>query len=250
MHSSKLIRATGLLLTAFIALAATPPPSHGLDLAAMDKTVTPGDDFYSYANGTWAKVTPIPPDRSSYGVFIILDEKANKRTSDLIRETEKAKAPAGSEVRMISDYYAAIMDEKSIEARGLKAVQPELDEIAAIAGKQVLAHVLGSQLRADVDALNNTNFYTDRPFGLWVSPDFDNPNRNIGYLLQGGLGMPDRENYLSKDKRDVALQEKYRQHIATVLTLAHIADATGKAVRIYDLERKIAEAHGNRTDSE
>jgi putative endopeptidase len=250
MHSSKLIRAAVLLLTAFIALAATPPPSHGLDLAAMDKTVKPGDDFYSYANGTWAKVTPIPPDRSSYGVFTILEEKANKRTSDLIRETEKAKAPAGSEVRMVSDYYAAFMDEKSIEARGLKTVQPEIDQIAAIADKQALAHVLGSQLRADVDALNNTNFYTDRPFGLWVSPDFANPNRNIGYLLQGGLGMPDRENYLSKDKNDVALQEKYRQHIAKVLTLAHIADATGKAGRIYDLERKIAEAHGSRTDSE
>src|SRR5258708_27878368 len=250
MHSSKLIRAAVLLLTAFIALAATPPPSHGLDLAAMDKTVKPGDVFYSYANGTWAKVTPIPPDRSSYGVFTILDEKANQRTSDLIRETEKAKAPAGSEVRMISDYYAAFMDEKSIEARGLKSVQPELDQIAAIADKQALAHMLGSQMRADVDALNNTHFYTDRPFGLWVSPDFDNPKRNIGYLLQGGLGMPDRENYLSKEKNDVALQEKYRQHIAAVLTLAHIADATGKASRIYDFERKIAEAHGNRTDSE
>src|ERR1700681_2282676 len=119
MHSSKLIRATVLLLTAFMALAATPPPSHGLDLAAMDKTVKPGDDFYSYANGTWAKVTQIPPDRSNYGVFSILDEKANKRTSDLIQEADKTKAPAGSEERMIGDYYAAFMDEKSIEARGL-----------------------------------------------------------------------------------------------------------------------------------
>jgi putative endopeptidase len=251
MHSSKLLRATILLLTAFIAQAAAPPsPSHGLDLAAMDKTAKPGDDFYGYANGTWAKVTPIPPDRSSFGVFTTLEEKANKRTSDLIQEADKAKAPAGSEVRMIGDYYAAFMDEKAIEARGLKTVQPEIDQIAAIGDKSSLARVLGSQLRADVDALNATNFYTDRIFGLWVSPDFDNPNRNIGYLLQGGLGMPDRENYLSKDKRDVALQEKYREHIVAVLKLAHISDANDRAARIYDLERKIAEAHGNRVDSE
>src|SRR5437763_5670435 len=133
MHSLKPVFAAALLLTGFIAPAATPPTkSHGLDLAAMDKSIKPGDDFYHYANGTWEKNTPIPPDGSSYGVFTILDEKANKRTSDLIQEADKAKAPAGSEVRMIGDYYAAFMDEKAIEARGLKSIQPELDQSAAI----------------------------------------------------------------------------------------------------------------------
>jgi len=251
MHSLKLALATALLLTAFIAPAATPPAkSSGLDVAGMDRSVKPGDDFNTFANGGWIRNTPIPPDRSSYGVFSILDEKANKRTSDLIQEADKAKAPFGSEVRMIGDFYAAMMDEKAIEARGLKPIQPELDQIAAIHDKPSLAHVLGSELRADVDALNNTNFHTDRLFGLWVSPDFDHPNQNIGYLLQGGLGMPDRENYLSKDPHDVTLQTKYRQHIAAVLTLAHISDAANRAAHIYDLERRIAEAHVNRVDSE
>jgi len=251
MRSLKPAFAIALLLTAFIASAANPPAkSSGLDVAGMDKSLKPGDDFNAYANGSWTKNTPIPPDRSSYGVFTILDEKANKRTSDLIQEADKAKAPGGSEVRMIGDYYAAYMDEKAIEARGLKPVQPELDQIAAIHDKPSLAHVLGSELRADVDALNNTNFHTDRLFGLWVSPDFDRPNQNAGYLLQGGLGMPDRENYLSKDPHDVTLQTKYREHIAAVLTLAHISDATNRAAHIYDLEHKIAEAHVSRVDSE
>jgi putative endopeptidase len=251
MHSLKPLFAAALLLTAFIAPAATPPTkSHGLDLPAMDKSIKPGDDFYGYANGTWEKNTPIPPDRASYGVFTILEEKANKRTSDLIQEADKAKAPAGSETRMIGDYYAAFMDEKAIEARGLKSIQPELDQIAAIGDKPSLAHVLGGELRADVDALNNTNFHTDRLFGLWVSPDFDRPDQNVAYLLQGGLGMPDRENYLGKDPQDVKLQTKYREHIAAILTLAHISDAAGRAARIYDLEHKIAEAHVSRVDSE
>jgi len=251
MHSLKLALATALLLTAFIAPAATAPAkSSGLDVAGMDRSVKPGDDFNAFANGGWIRNTAIPPDRSSYGVFSILDEKANKRTSDLIQEADKAKAPFGSEVRMIGDFYAAMMDEKAIEARGLKPIQPELDQIAAIHDKPSLAHVLGSELRADVDALNNTNFHTDRLFGLWVSPDFDHPNQNIGYLLQGGLGMPDRENYLSKDPHDVTLQTKYRQHIAAVLTLAHISDAANRAAHIYDLERRIAEAHVSRVDSE
>jgi putative endopeptidase len=105
-------------------------------------------------------------------------------------------------------------------------------------------------MRADVDPLNSTNFYTDRLFGIWVSPDFNDPTHNVPYLLQGGLGLPDRDNYLSTEKNDVELQAKYREHIVAVLKLAQIADAEGRATRIYDLEHMIAAAHVNRTDSE
>jgi putative endopeptidase len=247
MTSRKPAILTILLMTATLTLTAA---NHGLDPAGMDKSVKPGDDFYGYANGTWSKNTPIPPDRSNIGVFSILDEKANERTSKLIQDADKSKGTAASDERRIGDYYAAFMDEKAIEARGLKTVQPELDQIAAISDKSSLARVLGSQLRADVDALNNTNFHTDRLFGLWVSPDFNNPSRNVGYLLQGGLGLPDRENYLRKDAKDVELQTKYRAHIAAILNLAHIANAEERAAHIYALEHKIAEAHVSRTDSE
>ncbi|MEA2337019.1 MAG: putative endopeptidase [Thermoanaerobaculia bacterium] len=234
-------------MTATLTLTAA---NHGLDPAGMDKSVKPGDDFYGYANGTWSKNTPIPPDRSNIGVFSILDEKANERTSKLIQDADKSQGAAASDERRIGDYYAAFMDEKAIEARGLKTVQPELDQIAAISDKSSLARVLGSELRADVDALNNTNFHTDRLFGLWVSPDFNNPSRNVGYLLQGGLGLPDRENYLRKDAKDIELQTKYRAHIAAILNLAHIANTEERAAHIYALEHKIAEAHVSRTDSE
>src|SRR3954469_4498120 len=235
----------------FLALtAAAAGPNHGLDPAGMDKSVKPGNDFYAYANGTWEKKTQIPPDRPVFGAFSVLDEKANERESKLIQDADQSKAAANSEERKIGDFYAAFMDEKAIEARGLKSIQPELDRIAAINSKAALARVLGSELRADVDALNNTNFHTDRLFGLWVSPDFDNPTRNVGYLLQGGLGLPDRENYLRKDAKDIELQTKYRSHIATVLGLAHVANATERAAHIYALEHKIAEAHVSRVDSE
>src|SRR4051794_6995395 len=122
MNALKLACATAFLMTASLAItAAEPAAKHGLDLAGMDKSVKPGDDFYEYANGTWSKDTPIPPDRSNIGVFSILEEKANERTSKLIQDADKAKAAAGSEERMIGDYYAAFMDEKAIEARGLKS---------------------------------------------------------------------------------------------------------------------------------
>ncbi|MCA1817586.1 MAG: M13 family metallopeptidase [Acidobacteria bacterium] len=252
MRTNHLKLALALLLLLQVGLpaaAAQDAQSHGLDLAAMDTSVRPGEDFFRYANGKWLDSTPIPPDRSSVGVFQILDEEANRRTNDLIRNAASQRAPAGSELRKIADFYQAYMDERGIERKGLTPINPELARIRAIRNKTALARVLGSQLRADVDALNNTNFYTDRILGLWVSPDFNRPERNVGYLLQGGLGMPDRDNYLNTDADSTRLQGKYRAHIASVLNLAGVADSAGKAARIYDLEHKIAEAHVSRTDS-
>ena len=222
----------------------------GLDVAGMDTTVHPGDDFYRYANGRWLRETEIPADRSTYGVFTILEEEVNKRTVALIQEVGKSTAAASPEADLVGAYYVAYMDEKTIEDKGLSPLRAELDEIDAIADRPALARVLGGELRADVDALNYTNFHTDRLFGLWVSPDFANPERNAPYLLQGGLGMPDRDNYRNTGAHDMELQGKYRAHIAAVLTLAHVPDADAKGARIYDLERRIADAHVSRTDSE
>jgi putative endopeptidase len=222
--------------------------AHGLDVAGMDKGVNPGDDFFGYANGDWMRATKIPEDRASYGVFDALAEEANRQTSDLIKEA--SKSASGSEARMVGDYYDAFMDEKAIEAKGLSPLKAELEEINSVADKAALARVFGSQLRADVDPLNSTNFYTDRPFGIWVSPDFNKPDHNVPYMLQGGLGLPDRDYYLSTDANGVELQAKYRAHVAAVLKLANVPEADAKAARIYDLEHKIADAHTSRTDSE
>jgi len=218
------------------------------DVAGMDKSVDPGDDFFRFANGSWFKAAQIPADRPSYGAFDLIAEKVGARTADLIKRAGKSANDA--EARKIGDYYDAFMDESSIEKKGLNPIKAELEEIDHIADKSALAQVLGSQMRADVDPLNSTNFYTDRLFGIWVSPDFNDPTHNVAYLLQGGLGLPDRDNYLSTEKNDVDLQAKYREHIVTVLKLAQIADAEARAARIYDLERLIASAHVNRTDSE
>jgi putative endopeptidase len=149
----------------------------------------------------------------------------------------------------VAAYYAAYMDEEAIEKRGLEPVRAELDTIAKIADRRALARLLGSQLRADVDALNRTNFHTDRLFGLWAAPDFAKPEVYAAYLFQGGLGMPDRDVYRNTDDRSKALQAKYRTHIQAVLDLAKTPDAAARAGRIYGLEKKIADVHVSRTDS-
>lgn len=238
-----LLLASGNLLLANLSTGG----AQGIDLAGIDKSVDPGDDFFNYANGGWSKAVQIPSDRPSYGAFDAIAEKVNARTAELIKSA--GKSSNDPEARKIGDYYDAFMNEDAIEKKGLTSIKAELDEINGIADKTALAGVLGSQLRADVDPLNSTNFYTDRLFGIWVSPDFNNPTHNVPYLLQGGLGLPDRDNYLGTAKDDVDLQAKYREHIVTILKLAKIADAGAKAARIYELEKMMATAHASRTDS-
>jgi predicted metalloendopeptidase len=180
----------------------------------------------------------------------MLVEKTTTQLRQLIEATSKASAAADPDTRKIGDYYASYMDEAGIEANGLAPLKPDLDRIAAIGDAHQLAAYLGATLRADVDALNSTNFYTDHLFGLWVTQAFENPDRNVPYLLQGGLGMPDREYYLSPAARMAGIRARYQAHIATMLKLARFPDAANKAAAILALETKMAKAHWSRVDSE
>jgi putative endopeptidase len=222
------------------------------DFSGMDTTVAPGDDFFAYANGGWLKTAEIPADRASWGRGAEMVELTNKRTADLIRATAASDAPAGSGARKIADTFSAFMDEAAIEAKGLAPLQPHLQRIAAIRDKRELAAVLGSELRADVDILNSTELDTDRLFGLWVAQDLDDPSRYAPFLLQGGLGLPDREYYLAASPRMEAVRAAYKAHVARMLVLAGASEATaqGQAAAIYDLEHAIAQVHASRADSE
>src|SRR5690606_29378015 len=204
-------------------------------LAALP-TLAPGAVFYAYANGSWQKATETPADRASTGVFYTVFEKAEKRLSDLVQGLEKSNPAAGSDARRIADYYAAYMDEAGIEARGLAPLQPKLDAVEAISDGKSLSSYLGSTLRADVDPINATNYYTENLLGLFVAAGLNAPDRNTGYLLQGGLGMPDREYYLSDDKAMAANRDAYKAYVAALLKQAGDADADKKAQAIFDLE--------------
>src|SRR5690606_7293034 len=147
------------------------------------------------------------------------------------------------DARKIGDYYASFVDEAGIEAKGSEPLRPELARIAAVADRKGLSRELGLTLRADVDPLNATDLYTDRLFGLWVAEDLSDTSRYLPYLLQGGLGMPDREYYLSDAPRFAELRTKYQAHVAKVLSLAGFDDVQARAARVLALETAIAEAH-------
>ncbi len=215
----------------------------GISVADIDRSVKPGDAFYEYAIGSWLKSAEIPPDRGSVGALQVTFDEGQKRMVDLIEELSKSNAPAGSEQRKIADLYKSFMDEAAIEARGIAPLKPHLDAVSAIKDKRQLSRALGETLRADVDALNNTNFFTSNLFGLWSAPGFSDSDHYFPYLMQGGLELPDREYYLSDTDRMKELRAKYQAHVAAMLKLAGYSDPEARAARIVRLEHAIAEKH-------
>ena len=242
----------GAVLFAFVAFPKDLPAqeTHGIALDSIDRSVKPGDDFYRYANGEWLKRTEIPPDRVEVDVWTKLGDLSNKRTADLIAEIAKSNPPAGSSSRKVADLYNSYMDEAAIEAKGLAPLRPHLEAIAAVQDKRQLARVLGESLRADVDALNNTNYHTPNLFGLWVAPGFNDSDHYMGYLMQGGLQLPDREYYLADSEAMRTVRTQYQTHVAAMLKLAGFSDADGRAARILELEHSIAQTHRSLADNE
>ncbi len=237
--------ACGLASTS--AFAAQPS---GIDLKGIDHSVQPGDDFDGYANGTWKKTAEIPADRASTGVFLEVFQKAEKRNAELIKAAGEGNPAAGSNERLIADYYKAYMDEAAIEKAGLEPLKPALAKIDAIKDKGELSTALGAQLRADVDPINATNLDTEHLLGLFVAQGLEDPSRNVPYLLQGGLGMPNRDYYLKNDKDMVETRTKYQAYVQAILTEAGTPDAAAKAKAIVALETKLAQAQLSIVESE
>ncbi|WP_292041393.1 M13 family metallopeptidase [Massilia sp. UBA6681] len=210
--------------------------------------VLPGDDFYAYANGEWMARTEIPADRGSWGSMAVLAEDTNARIVKLIEDTAASKS-ATPEARKVADFYTAYMNEAAIESAGLAALKPRLDRIEAMEDRAALSRVLGEFLRADVDPLNATNFNTPNLFGVWFNQGLTDPSRNVPYLLQGGIGLPDRAYYLDNSPKMAELRTKYQQYIAAMLKLAGYDRADERAANIFALESRLAESHASREES-
>ncbi|WP_288380663.1 M13 family metallopeptidase [uncultured Massilia sp.] len=211
-------------------------------------TVLPGDDFYTWANGEWMARTEIPADRGAWGAMYALADETNARIVKLIEEASASKS-ANAEARKVADFYNAYMNEAGIEAAGLTALKPRLAKIEAIKDRAALSRVLGEFLRADVDPLNATNFNTPNLFGVWINQGLTDPSRNVPYILQGGIGLPDRAYYLDNSPKMAELRSKYQAYIADVLKQAGYQDAEARALKIFALESELAQSHASREES-
>ncbi|HEY2401348.1 MAG TPA: M13 family metallopeptidase, partial [Steroidobacteraceae bacterium] len=203
----------------------------GLDLAAGDRSVKPGDDFYRYADGKWLDTTQIPLDRTSWGSFVELADRSEREVRE-IAEALPANAPQGSTEQKAGDFYRAYLDTASIEQKGLSPALPGLQAIAAARTHEQLADLIG---RPDLDL--------KAPLGVGITTDQKNPDRYIVVIVQSGLSLPDRDYYLKDDPVFTNLRAKYQTHVERMLRLAGEKDAAAQAASVLDIETRIAKVH-------
>lgn len=238
------------LLVALLPVSAAAQNTPGVVAANIDTAVKPGDDFYLYANGKWMARTQIPAARASVSAFSELNDITDKRVAGIIDDAVKSKALPRTDQRRMADLYRSFMDEAALNARGLAMLKPQFDAINKIASLRELSQALGATIRADVDALNNTNFHTPNIFGLWVAPGFNDPTHYTPYLLQGGLLLPSRDYYLDRQPQAVELRKRYLAHITAIFRLAGIDHPDVRAARVLDLETALAQRHVTLAESE
>jgi endothelin-converting enzyme/putative endopeptidase len=228
-----------LLLAAVSALAISPAAARdgkptyapwGIDVSAMDSSVKPGNDFFAYVNGAWAKRTEIAPDRTFVGIDSILNDQIDRDVRAIVEDMAKNPATSGRIGQQVGDFYASWMDEAAIEAKGAAPLRPYLTRIAAVKDKGEL-----------IDLFATVGYQS--PVGLAIFPDLADPTQYGVYAGQGGLGMPNRDYYLLEGAKYDGFRAAYRAYVTQIQQLAGIPDAAAKADRIIALETAIAKVH-------
>ncbi len=235
----KKVSITLLAATVLLASCEKKELASGIIKKNMDTLVHPGDDFAEYVNGNWMKTAKIPADKSSYGAFDMLYDQSQKDVKAIIEEAAKGSHAEGSDEQKIGDYFASYTNRKQRDAKGITPLQPELKNIDAIANYSDLAVYF-----AKANKLGNTV-----PFQLSVYTDFKDPTKYTLITWQAGLGMPEREYYLSNDAKMADIRKKYITHIETLWTLAGMPDAAANAAKIMALETTMAQSHMKKEDT-
>jgi len=209
--------------------------------STVDASINPGDDFFAYANGAWLKATALPAGKERWGARDELEELTRRRIATLLDTASAVRA--SSAARKVADFRAAYLNEAAIEARGLASLKPLINQIAKVSDKAELTRLLGRSMRADADLMGFGIYNSASVLGLSVEQSIHGEKTYTAFLVQGGLGLPDREDYLSADPPKKALRERYRESIARMLTLAGFDRADERASAVLALETAVAQSH-------
>ncbi|MRW91135.1 M13 family peptidase [Duganella sp. FT80W] len=204
----------------------------GVDIANIDPSVRPQDDFFLNLNGKWLARTEIPADKSSWGSFEKLDDDTKPQLRAIIEAAAADQnKQQGTPSQQIGDFFASYMDEAKLEALRLAPLKADFDRVAALSDKK--------QIPALIAHFNRYGYTA--PFGFVIHQDNKDSTKYVADLAQDGLSLPDRDYYLKKsDKKMADTLAKYEQHVARMLTLAGNANGAADAKAIVALETEIA----------
>jgi endothelin-converting enzyme/putative endopeptidase len=202
----------------------------GIDTAAMDTSVKPGDDFYRYVNGAWVSTFPMPADKARYGVFDALRDKSEVDVRTLLDELAANPPAPGSVQQKVADLYGSWMDEASIETRGIEPLEADLEAISAARTKNDIVALMG-------------NIDYAGPIGVYISPDPADPTRYVVNITQAGLGMPVRDYYLNEGDKFDAYRAAYKAYATKIFELIGDGSPAQSADAVVALETELATVH-------
>lgn len=208
-----------LLATWRQVVCAAPPQASGYDRADLNPQVRPQDDFYEYAVGGYLKSHPIPPDRSSFGVDVEINERVQGVLRDILEGLTRANATAGSDDQKLGDFYASAMDTAVIESAGLAPLHDEFSRIETI-------HSIGDVMD-EVARLHRMRL--DALFGFGPDQDFKNPDMVIGEFVQSGLSLPDRDYYVLDDVDKQRVRTAFLNHMKKMFALMGDPEALARS---------------------
>lgn len=211
----------------------------GIQLQNMDPNIRPGDDFFSYVNGTWIENNEIPADKSSFGAGAVLDDKAKENVKLIIEESATGDFVQGSDQQKVGDLYKSYLDLETREARGIEPLRPELARIDALTNHDDLAAYFADVMKRNLDA----------PFGFGQTEDFKDPTRYIIFVIQSGLSLPDREYYLKDDEDSKTLRTAFTTHIEKMYELAGFTNGAAAAQTVMTLETRLAKENLSKEQS-
>lgn len=216
------------------------PYAPSLDLGSMDRGTDPCVDFYRHACGGWQKNNPIPPDQASWDVYGKLQEDNLRYLWGLLRDAAEPRDAREAAQRQAGDYFAACMDEARVAAAGLAPLQPQLQRVAALSSREAIAPLLAELHLSGTDGAM---------FSLRAEQDFRDATRVIATVDAGGLGLPDRDQYLRADARSQALRAAYLRYVARMFELLgdSPAQALAAARAVMAIETELARASLTRT---
>jgi len=212
-----------------------------VDKNNMDLSIKPGDNFYQYANGGWIKNNPVPSDRTQYGSFSVLYDQNQIKLKNLVLDAAKSKSAKGTIAQKIGDFYNSGMDTVAIDKLGIKPIEKDLARVDALKSHDQLLPLIAEMQKTGVHPV----------FYFFGAQDDQNSEMIIANLYQGGLGLPDRDYYLSDDARSQEIRKEYISFIKKIFVLAGYTEenAENTAVSIMKFETRLAKASFTRLEN-